>query len=205
MQDSRVVQDAAELNQAVESTDLLPVLHADRGADFITIVNDTSEALGPMRIYFGKPRRRGRVRLSPRSLTGAAVFLAGQKRRAEVAQEWRGHLLGEPGHSLTQQQQVRAARGFLRTAMILRYRDAADLAWRPADAVLRSRTKSNLFVLIPTVAAALFIFRHEGTLGVLTSAEAIDAIVIGLYGLIRVGRWYRKVKPPEPRAWSTWG
>ena len=52
----------------------------------------------------------------------------------------------------------------------------------------------------PTALAALFILRHLGTLGVLTSAESIAAIGGALYGVIRTGRWWRDVKPPEPRA-----
>jgi hypothetical protein len=47
--------------------------------------------------------------------------------------------------------------------------------------------------------AALFILRHLGTLGVLTSAESIAAIGGALCGLIRIGRWWRDVKPPDPK------
>jgi hypothetical protein len=50
------------------------------------------------------------------------------------------------------------------------------------------------------VTAAVYILRHLGTLGVLTSAERISAIGFGLYGLVRGGRWWRDVKPPEPMA-----
>ena len=46
----------------------------------------------------------------------------------------------------------------------------------------------------------VYILRHLGTLGVLTSAEGISAIGGGLYGLVRVGRWWRDVRPPEPKA-----
>jgi hypothetical protein len=46
----------------------------------------------------------------------------------------------------------------------------------------------------------MLILCHEGTLGVLTSAESISAIGGGLYRLVRVGRWWRDVKPPEPKA-----
>lgn len=132
-------------------------------------------------------------------LTRTAVFLAGPKHRS-LRHEWQSHLLGESGHGLARRDQIRAVRGFLRAAVRLRLQDTLDLAWRPADAVLRSRTLSNLFVLIPTWVAALWILRHEGALGVLTSAEGISAIGGGLYGLVRVGRWWRDVKPPEPKA-----
>jgi hypothetical protein len=60
---------------------------------------------------------------------------------------------------------------------------------------------SNLFVTIPTVIAAAYILRHEGTLGVLKSAESISAIGAFLhFGVIKSGRRYRNIKPPEPKA-----
>jgi hypothetical protein len=149
----------------------------------------------------GRHRREREVVLSPRRLTGAAVFLAGQKRSA-VADEWRSHLSGLTSQGLASRGQTRAALGFLWAAVRYRLRDAVNLAWHSVDAVLRSRTLSNLFVMIPTLMAALCILRHLGTLGVLTSAESISAIGGGLYGLVRVGRWWRDVKPPEPKARS---
>jgi hypothetical protein len=145
-------------------------------------------------------RRRpvyGKV-LSPRSLTRVAVFLAGQKRSA-VGEEWRRHLLGESDHGLIQREQIRAARGFVWAAVRYRLQDAIDQAWRPVDAVLRSRTWSNLFVLIPSAMVSLFILRNEGTLGAVKSAGSITAIGGIFYGLIRVGRWWRDAKPPEPK------
>ena len=77
---------------------------------------------------------------------------------------------------------------------------ATGRVWALADAALKSRLFSNLVVLVPTWTAAYFVLRHEGTLGVLTSAESISAIGAALYGLVRVGRWWRDVKPPEPKA-----
>jgi hypothetical protein len=81
-------------------------------------------------------------------LTNLTVFLAGQKRRS-LGNEWRSHLCGETGRGLARNDQIRAARGFLWAAVRYRLQDAADLAWRPADAVLRSRTLSNLTVWFP--------------------------------------------------------
>jgi hypothetical protein len=154
----------------------------------------------------GHGHRRGnrhqlmrRTVLSPRSLTGMAVVLVGQK-RSMIGVEWQGHLLGEPDRGLTQPEQIRAARGFVLAAVRYRLQDAADQAWRPVDAVLRSRALSNLFMLIPTVMAAMLILHHEGTLGVVASAESIVTIGGTLYALIRVGRWYRDVKPSDPKA-----
>jgi hypothetical protein len=55
-------------------------------------------------------------------------------------------------------------------------------------------------VLVPTWAAAYLVLRHEGTLGVVKAAESIGMIGGALYGLIRVGCWWRDVKPSEPKA-----
>ncbi|HLM90239.1 MAG TPA: hypothetical protein VK284_14685 [Streptosporangiaceae bacterium] len=143
---------------------------------------------------------------SPQSLTAAAAFLAGRKREAEHY-EWRSHLSDLTGQGLSNRDQTRAALGFLWAALRFRLRDAANLlrdaanlACRPLDALLRSRALSNLLVLVPTLMAALYILRRLGTLGVLTSAEGISAIGGGLYGLVLAGRKYRNVKPPEPKA-----
>ncbi len=147
-------------------------------------------------------RRRRPVRrtvLSPRSLTSAAAALAGQK-RSMVGEEWRGHLLGEHASGLTQREQTRAARGFLLAAVRLRLQDAAASAWRPADAVLASRTLSNLFVWGPVIVTLFAIVHHDGRFGLV--ADDQDPLALGafLYVAIKTGRWWRGVKPPEPKA-----
>lgn len=142
------------------------------------------------------PQPRGGV---VSGLTGIAVFLAGRKRTA-LRDEWRAHLAGESGHDTADWRKAREALGFVASAIRCRCSDAAQAAWTPADAVLKSRTRSNLFVLAPTWAAAYLVLRHEGTLGVVKAAESISAIGGALYGLVRVGRWWRDVKPPEPKA-----
>ena len=87
----------------------------------------------------------------------------------------------------------------------MRYRaqDAADLAWRSADAVLRSRTKSNLSVWLPVLGIVfgivLAVAHHDGWYGLVANAQNLIETWAGLYAAVRVGRWYRKVKPPEPR------
>jgi sugar phosphate isomerase/epimerase len=139
------------------------------------------------------------ARFSARSLTNLAALLAGRRRLALRA-EWRSHLAGESGHDPVTWRKIREALGFVASAVQYRLADAADAAWTPVDAVLKSRALSNLLVFGPTATAALFILRHEGTLGVVTSAESISAIGGVLYGLVRVGRWWRDVKPPEPKA-----
>ena len=72
--------------------------------------------------------------------------------------------------------------------------------WRPADAVLGSRTLSNLFVAGPVVVMLFAIVHHDGQFGLV--ADIQDPVALGafLYGVIRTGRWWRGVKPPEPKA-----
>jgi hypothetical protein len=139
------------------------------------------------------------ARFSAHSLTDLAALLAGRRRPALRA-EWRTHLAGESGHDPANWAKVKDALGFVASALHCRWTDTADVAWTPVDAILKSRKLSNLLVFVPTVAAAMYILRHLGTLGVITSAEGISAIGGGLYGLIRVGRWWRDVEPPEPKA-----
>ena len=157
------------------------------------------QELEKAQVHQPKIRRVRHHAVSPQRLTNLAAFLAGPK-RSSMLDEWRSHLSGEIGQGLTRKDQIRAARGFLLAAARYRIQDAAALAWRPVEGVLRSRILSNLFVLIPAMMAALLILRHEGTLGVVTSAESISAIGGGLYALVRVGRWWRDVRPPEPKA-----
>jgi hypothetical protein len=137
--------------------------------------------------------------LSARGLTALATLIAGRRRPALRA-EWRAHLAGESGHDPVTWRKVKEALGFVASALQCRCTDMADAAWMPFDTILKSRKLSNLLVFGPTAMAALCILRHLGTLGVLTSAESISAIGGGLYGLVRVGRWWRDVKPPEPKA-----
>ena len=136
---------------------------------------------------------------SARSLTALAVQLAGRKRTG-LCDEWRAHLAGESGYDPVTWRKLKEAVGFVVSATKCRCRDTVDASWRPVDAMLKSRTLSNLAVSIPTAMAAAFILRREGTLGLLMSAEGISAIGGSLYALVRVGRWWRDVRPPEPRA-----
>lgn len=147
-------------------------------------------------------RRRRLARrtvLSPRSLTSVAVALAGQK-RGVVGDEWRGHLLGEQASGLTQREQTRAARGFVLAAVRYRVQDAADLAWRPADEVLGSRTLSNMFVWGPVIVTLIAIVRRDGRFGLVADDQDLVALGAFLYCAIRTGRWWRGVKPQEPKA-----
>jgi hypothetical protein len=147
-------------------------------------------------------RRRAdapKVTAPARCLTRIAALLAGPK-RAELRTEWASHLSGETGTGLPSRRQARDALGFVASAIRCRCSDAADAAWTPVDAVLKSRALSNLFALMPTGLAALILFRHGGTIGLLGSAESVSAIYLALYALVLAGRKYRDVKPPEPKA-----
>jgi hypothetical protein len=154
-----------------------------------------SEAVQITEHDHGRGLVRGTV-LSPRSLTRVAVILAGQKRSA-VGGEWRCHLLGESDHRLTQREQIRAARGFVWAAVRYRLQDAADLAWRANDAVLRSCTLSNLAIWVPVLLTALAIVRHDGLYGLVTYDINLIELGGGIYGAIRFGRHRRGVKPPK--------
>ncbi len=152
-----------------------------------------------------KKRRTPGHRLAGASawkITDIAAIFAGRK-RPNLQEEWRAHLTRGDGHELSPRGKVGAALGFLIAAVRYRLQDVADLGWIPADAVLRSRPLSNLVVLVPAAATASVLLRHNGVAGLLGSAESIIAIGGLLYGLIRVGRWWRGVKPPEPKPHST--
>ena len=127
-----------------------------------------------------------------------AVLLVGQK-RWEVREEWRSHVTGWAGGGLSRQEHVGAPCGFLWAAVRYRFEDAADLAWRPVDAVLGSRTLSNLFVWGPVVATLVAIVHHDGRFGLV--ADDQDPVALGafLYVVIKTGRWWRQIKLPEPK------
>jgi hypothetical protein len=144
-------------------------------------------------------RLRARFYAVPiRGLTALAALLAGRKRPAR--NEWRAHLAGESGHDPLTRPKVRQAVGFVASAVQCRLVDAADMAWRPADAVLGSRSLSNLFVWGPVVAMLVAIVHHDGRFGLV--ADDQDPVALGafLYVVIKTGRWWRGVKLPEPKA-----
>ena len=159
------------------------------------------EATGllPIWLFLRRQGKQFRVPvLSPGWLTEAAVFLAGRK-RGEVRGEWRSHLAGWPGGELRRREQVCAACGFVWAAIRYRFEDAIDLAWRPVDAVLGSRTLSNLFVWGPVIVTLVAIVRHDGRFGLV--ADDQDPVALGafLYVAVKTGRWWRQIKLPDPK------
>jgi hypothetical protein len=135
---------------------------------------------------------------SASKIAAFAVLLAG-RRHAESREEWDSHLAGGIGYELSAGQKIRDAFGFVRAAVLYRLRAMTDLAWVPAEAVLKSRTLSNLVVWMPTMAVAVILFRHDGFDGMIGDAEAIAATCAGFFALIKTGRWWRGVKPAEPK------
>jgi hypothetical protein len=117
-----------------------------------------------------------------------------------LREEWAAHLAGESGRGLSVSRKTKAAVGFVIAAIRYRSQDAADLVWKPVDAVLKSRAYSNLLVITPTAAAAVIIFRRFGAYDLLHSAEDIAAIGASLSALIAAGRRYRNVKPRKPKS-----
>lgn len=79
----------------------------------------------------------------------------------------------------------------------LRLRRAADLAWSPADAVLAARDLSNLVVVSATLGVAALAARDGGPDGLIINLPGLAVTWGGLYGLIRLGRWWRGVRPPD--------
>ena len=138
---------------------------------------------------------------SARSLTNLAALLAG-RRRSELHDEWHAHLASESDHDPVARAKVRhrQALGFVAAAVQLRLADAADLAWRPVDAVLGSRTLSNLFVWGPVIVTLFAIVHHDGRFGLVADDQDPAALGAFLYVVIKTGRWWRGVKPPEPKA-----
>lgn len=143
--------------------------------------------------------RIGLAGLSAQSLTALAASLAG---RGGLALLWESdaHLAGESGHDVANLAKVKQAAGFVRAGVRYRLSDWADAAWRPTDAVLRSRLLSGLFVAIPTIVVAFEVLTHKGTMTLLTSLGPIFGTWTFLAGAIKAGRKYRDVHPPAPKA-----
>lgn len=141
--------------------------------------------------------RAQRAAVTTKRMTNLAVLIAGERGPA-LGDEWCSHLAGESGRGLASSRQARdAARGFLIAALRTRLQDAADLAWRPVDAVLASRELSNLIVMLATLIVAEISIHGAGRYGLVSNLANIAVTWPATYGLIRLGRWWRSVKPPE--------
>jgi hypothetical protein len=78
-----------------------------------------------------------------------------------------------------------------------RFRRGAELAWSPVDAVLAARDLSNLVVMAATFAVAILCARNGGPTAVIMNLPVLAVVWGAAYGLIRLGRWWRGVRPPE--------
>jgi hypothetical protein len=78
-----------------------------------------------------------------------------------------------------------------------RFRRATDLAWSPVDAVLAARDLSNLVVVAATLGMAALCLREGGLDGLIVNVPGLAVIWSAIYGLIRLGRRWRDVHPPE--------
>jgi hypothetical protein len=96
---------------------------------------------------------------------------------------------------------VAATRPSLRTApdgLLRRHlRHGVELAWSPVDAVLAARDLSNLVVMAATLAVAIPCARDGSLIAVIMNLPSLAVVWGAVYGLIRLGRWWRGVRPPE--------
>jgi hypothetical protein len=134
----------------------------------------------------------------PRLLAEAATLIAGRK-RLSLRDEWRAHLSGESGHDLGTQRKTRDALGFAAAGVRFRLADAADLAWRPVDTVLRSRILSILFVWGPVALMLVAIMLGTSRYGLVADVQGPAALGAFLYTVIGTARWWRGVKLPESK------
>ena len=65
---------------------------------------------------------------------------------------------------------------------------------------LGSRILSNSFVWGPVIVVLVAIVSHDGRFGARRRHPGPGRTRAFLYGTIRTGRWWRGVKPPEPKA-----
>jgi hypothetical protein len=153
----------------------------------MTIFAIADGMLGDFDWFFLLP---GRVAgFSVRSLTDLAVLMAGRRRLA-LRDEWHAHLAGESGHNPVTLRKIGQALGFLAAAIRYRLADSAELAWRPADAVLGSRALSNLFVWGPVIVTLFAIVHHDGRFGLVADVQDPVALarVSNDHGLLTPGQ-----------------
>lgn len=146
----------------------------------------------------GSMLRVRRRMMTSQGLTTLAVRIAGSE-RVDVSAKWRSHLSGEFGAVLPSRRQPRDAAGFVVAEVRYRLSDAADSAWKPLDAVLKSRELSNLVVVLATLAISVYFLRTGGVYALMTNLGGV-AVVTGLaLAAIHGGRKYRYVKPSKSK------
>ena len=103
----------------------------------------------------------------------------------------------ETGALLPVPQRLRLTAGNLAAAGRCRLDDAAELAWRPAEALASSWHGSNLAMLIPVSIAVGLILPREGFYGLIVNAENLGVIAAAPYATIKCLRKYRQISTPK--------
>jgi len=160
-------------------------------------------ATAAIRRWLGLPdltsgRRARRAERLTRMLVCVAGMLAGRL-HTHLREAWAADLYGDPevGAVPSAQHRVKLAAGFVAAALLCRLDDAAELAWRPVDALLSSWHGSNLAVLLPVTIAVGLILPREGLYGLITSAENLAVITTAPYLAIKGLRKYRRIATPK--------
>jgi hypothetical protein len=77
------------------------------------------------------------------------------------------------------------------------FRHGAEVTWAPVDAVLAARDLSNLVVMAATLAVAVLCVCNGGLTSLIMNIPALAVVWGATYGLVRLGRWWRGVGPPN--------
>ena len=187
---------AAELLRLMSAGSATDILNVIAGPDRQMLARLRAPSSSTVIMQGQKRSMRHLPRVSQR-LMGLAVLIAGEGRSLSLRVEWRGHLLGETGQGFDRRKQVRTAMGFVLAAISYRSQDAADLAYRPVDAMLSSRELSNLAVLLATLSISVLFLCEGGIYGLASNLGSAAVVWGAAYGLVRVGRLWRGVQPPE--------
>jgi hypothetical protein len=135
---------------------------------------------------------------SVRGLTGLAGLLAG-RRYAHLRDAWAADLCGDPGAGElpSASRRLRLAAGDVIAAVRCHLDDAADLAWRPVDALLSSWHGSNLATFMPVTIAVGLVLTREGFYGLINDADNLGVIATAPYLAIKGLRKYRQIAAPK--------
>lgn len=77
------------------------------------------------------------------------------------------------------------------------WRIVAEMAGSLVDAILSTRDLPNLIVIAAVLAVAAISAAYGGLNEVIQNLPALAVVWAAVYGLIKVGRWWRGVYPPE--------
>jgi hypothetical protein len=105
-------------------------------------------------------------------------------------------MLGAPTCTATARR-LRLAAGFVVAALRCRLDDAADLAWRPVDALLSSWHGSNLATFVPVTVAVGLVLTRDGLYGLITDADNLGVIAGAPWAAIKGLRKYRQISTPK--------